>query len=164
MREILFKAKRIDNGEWIEGSLITGVFFRLGQGIPYIFCPDEADYDCFEDFSEENGIFEVDPATICQYTGLTDKNSNKIWENDIVQCVSKEVVISGGPYSTGYRFGDKLKVKCLKSGFTLSTLTNNSEVPNVCGNVKNYEFWNIQRFLKVIGNIFDNPELLKESE
>lgn len=62
----LYKAKRVDNGEWIIGSLITGVFHRSGQDIPYILCPDQADYDCFEDFSEGNGIFEVDPATLCR--------------------------------------------------------------------------------------------------
>lgn len=46
----------------------------------------------------------------------------------------------------------------------LPSLKNNSETPNIVGNVKNYEFWDIQRFLKVIGNIFDNPELLENKE
>ena len=154
MREILFKAKRIDNGEWVEG------YYTFINNIHYIYTG-----------SLRNGglyvvaeCFEINPETVCQYTGLTDKNGKRIWENDIVECVNKNVVISGGPYHSGYRFGDKLKVKCLDSGFTLLALTNNSEIPNTCGNVKNYEFWNMQHFLKVIGNIFDNPELLGESE
>nr|DAE79083.1 MAG TPA: YopX protein [Caudoviricetes sp.] len=82
----LFKAKKTDSEEWVIGNLITNVFFRLGQSIPYILCPDKAEYDCFEDFTEENGIFEVRPDTICQCTGLKDKNGKLIWENDIVVC------------------------------------------------------------------------------
>lgn len=82
----LFKAKKTDSEEWVIGNLITNVFFRLGQSIPYILCPDKAEYDCFEDFTEENGIFEVRPDTICQCTGLKDENGKLIWENDIVVC------------------------------------------------------------------------------
>ena len=70
----IYKAKRTDNGEWVIGNLITNVFFRLGQSIPYILCPDKAKYDCFEDFTEGNGIFEVRPDTICRCTGSKDKN------------------------------------------------------------------------------------------
>ena len=82
----IYKAKRVDNGEWVIGNLITNVFFRLGQSIPYILCPDKAEYDCFEDFTEGNGIFEVQPDTICRCTGSKDKNGKLIWENDILMC------------------------------------------------------------------------------
>lgn len=152
MREILFKAKRIDNGEWIEGSLITGVFFRLGQDIPYIFCPDEADYDCFEDFSEENGIFEVDPATICQYTGLTDKNGKRIWENDIVNCIEKR----GAAFFHCVVAWNRVKARFDVNTFDCNFPMTLDPIPNdIAINGLDYE---------VIGNIFDNSELLKESE
>lgn len=138
----LFKAKRLDNGEWVVGNLITNVFFRLGQSIPYILCPDKADYDCFEDFSEENGIFEVRPSTICQCTGLKDKNGKLIWENDIIKAQAGIA-----------------KVVWDKSGWRIEWIKSNIWR-------KDLFYWaveDIQR-VEVIGNIFDNPELLESKE
>lgn len=83
----LFKGKRLDNGQWAIGSLLSGVFFKNSGGdIPYILCPEQAEYyDCFEHLEEGNGLFAVDPATICQCTGLKDKNGTLIWENDVLR-------------------------------------------------------------------------------
>lgn len=137
----LFKAKRIDNGEWVIGNLITNVFFRLGQSIPYILCPDKAEYDCFEDFTEENGIFEVRPDTICQCTGLKDKNGKLIWENDIVVCrdfTEEKYVIAWKQDEACFEYQQ----------YSCSIM--NFEQLSGCE-------------IEVIGNIFDNKELL-ESE
>ncbi len=85
--EILFRGKWIDNGEWIRGDLITTPFIRniTQQNIIYILDVTKADYDCFEDLVEDNGIFEVDPETVCQYTGKADCNDVPIWEEDYVK-------------------------------------------------------------------------------
>ena len=67
----LSKAKRIDNGEWVEGYLIFSF-----TGIPYIV----QEYDHILEVMQ---MYEVDISTICQCTGLKDKNDKLIWENDI---------------------------------------------------------------------------------
>lgn len=78
MREILFKAKRKDNGEWVEG------YYRripcMGMLEHYIMPRNP---------KNRMEQYAIDPDTLCQYTGLTDKNGRKIWENDIVQAWSE---------------------------------------------------------------------------
>ena len=153
----LFKAKRADNGEWVIGNLITNVFFRLGQSIPYILCPDKAEYDCFEDFTEENGIFEVRPDTICQCTGLRDKNGKLIWEGDIILFQRDNDDCPFPDKDTKKRLG-KVFYKDFRTTFAI-------EMGKSRSGSLNDDLWKYVQNgnrVEVIGNIFDNPELIKE--
>lgn len=130
MREILFKAKRLDNGEWVEGDLIHSW-----------------DEDNRVAISNSSNLYEVIPYTICQYTGLTDKNGNKIWENDVCYYDDMDVCVARfGEYdnNTGHKH----------VGFYTAWRKYKYMFRSDIG------FWVKERELEVIGNIFDNPELM----
>ena len=129
-REILFKAKRKDNGEWVEGNLITNERNENQKYIGYIF--DERN-GIIEDFD----LIEVIPDTLCQHTGLTDKNGKRIWENDILEL----------PGEDGY-------FVCEWEEDTARFVMNGDEIIVDFDN-----YWGYQ--VEVIGNIFDNEELLE---
>lgn len=129
MREILFRCKRADCGEWVEGDLIQA--FRGNQLSACGIMPHTPTAYCLK----------VDPETVGQYTGLTDKNGVRIFEGDIIQSLESSVtgLVQWFPEHSAFM------VWCKSA--------------NVVGFL--YECADI---IKVIGNIHDNPELLEGGE
>lgn len=139
MREILFKAKRIDNGEWVEG------YYTEYNGKTFIGINISIYSDIFEVFYIPLiRWFEVDPKTICQFTGLCDKNGKKIWENDILMAHLDESYPEDATYET---------VEWNVAGW----------VGHETGSIgRQYlDKFDLEHF-EVVGNIFDNKELLRE--
>ena len=94
----LYRAKRIDSGEWVEGNLITDEHNPNICFIGYLFAMDESGN------VHDTDIAKVDPSTICQYTqsGICTLDDNTIWENDIVAYGEYMRVVKFGLYASGH--------------------------------------------------------------
>ena len=131
----LFKAKRVDNGEWVEGYLSYPFCTKKGNESYYFYAKDSLGFFC---------RCVVYASTICQCTGLKDKNGNLIWENDIAR-----IIFNGIEHI--YR-----------------VIWDESELDFKATNGKefyksNFEYLSCCDEVEIVGNVFDNPELL-ESE
>ena len=129
-REILFRGKRTDNGEWVQGAIL---FHDADAATVFNQHPADGSLQGFE----------VDPSTVCQWTGLKDKNGNLIWENDIVNCLAEKCC--------GYIGWNESE-----ASFCFNVLLEDGRFEEEC-------IYYYQDCIEVIGNIFDNSELL-ESE
>lgn len=145
MREILFKAKRVDNGEWVKGLLWKKKYHSNSIFI-----------SCFTDEDDREEVYRIDENTICQYTGLTDKNGRKIWEGDILSDDDMFSVVRWDEEEARFVIDDYGTKGCLMEyGFV--------ECMGEYGVVDTYgfdDFYSMKSF-EVIGNIFDNKELLE---
>lgn len=126
MREILFKAKRRDIGKWVKGyyTCLHGI---NGARDSHFIIDEHGEYNL------------IDPDTVCQYIGLTDRNNTKIFENDIV------------------KYDDALHKVVFENRFGNAYF-------GIVMNDRN-EVWNFSPLapadkMLVVGNIFDNPELI----
>ena len=127
MREILFRGKRVDNGEWAYGDLLH--------------CDDET--EIYSESVGKNGGYVV-PETVGEYTGLTDKNGTRVFEGDIIDVA----------YNPNYGGVAKERIGTFKVGF--------EDGRYVYEDGEGYFLFTESDEIIVIGNIHDNPELLKE--
>ena len=85
-----------------------------------------------------------------------------LFVGDIVCWNRNDITLTDGYFGT-YQYKDILYIAKLKSGYTLlSPVDNSPNMPNANGKIGNYQLWNMHRFLRKIGNIFENPELLEK--
>ena len=123
MREILFRGKRLDNGEWVEGFYNHLPCGRFGA--------DEHMIQTVLENGKIGMLHDIDPCTAGQYTGLKDKNGERIWEGDILS------LRTGRPHVVRFKNG--------------AFILEDSSIP-ISFAIK----------FEIIGNVHDNPELLKE--
>lgn len=141
MREIIFRGKRTDTGEWVYGDLIEN------QGRYYIY---HATSDTTLE-NEDNSIIvlaeEVDPDTVGQYTGMKDRNGKEIYEGDIVKTPLLDPIF-GDVLSDAF---DNVAISFHNGSFVVAYYN---------GRHKIY-LQDLYDEIEVIGNIHDNPELLE---
>ena len=133
MREILFRGKSVDYGEWVEG-------FYSGESCKAPWSPATKEANIIQQGTLY--WYEIIPETVGQYTSLTDKNGTKIFEGDIVTT----------------KYGRLCEVRWLVTPrsqcWDLFPIEDRHKVPD------EYDLW-IPKNLEVIGNIYDNPELME---
>lgn len=170
MREILFRGKQLDNGDWVEGYYTELPCGSLGATIfsndDELICEDTKSYIIkvftkqHTNYSNSNPLqviecekYEVIPETIVDFTGLCDKHGNKIFEGDILETAGPDGadyqdVVHFGHFNDDDNHGNEYIGFYVKSGnYTTSLLEMPLGKHNYC---------------YVIGNIYDNPELLED--
>lgn len=145
MREVLCKARLKDVEQWIEGFYCSMKETTYCCAEDYKRCPVPLHHliavDTMTDWGLPNKLrlYEIDPETLCEYTGLSDKNNKKIFENDIVKHGDTISVVRYGKFTKG----DSSSVY----GWYFTN-----------GDIKEYESY------EIIGNRYDNPELLERNK
>lgn len=149
MREILFRGKRVDNGEWIEGNLFV-------PDIPY--APTQI---CFGT-NVVRISYDINPSTVGQYTGLLDKNGKKIFEGDIIRYTRTNMYAP----SCSFHKQDLVSIHLVLwdssvSAFVQQHYSLNEKRIVGKGSAVLYDDRAKENIVEIIGNIHDNPELLK---
>lgn len=143
MREILFRGKRLDNGEWAFGDLL-----HLPNGDVVIL--------------SNKGYVKVIPETVGQFTGLTDKNGKKIFEGDIIKAYFQPQNFKNPPYAIGSVIFENGTFKVVVNVSKNSIEYKVFEKENIAAYSIEHNFLDRYYVLEAIGNIHDNPELFGE--
>lgn len=166
MREILFRGKRTDNGEWVDGFIVASRENTYPNGFEMITV-DGINYDELDSYIPDFISYAVDPSTIGQYTGLKDKNDKMIWEGDIVRYTfdspdDPTATKNGLKVRTGRIFWSDWRASfAVTAGRNGSASLNNDVACYVRGR-QVYEYVRGANTVEVIGNVHDNPELLEK--
>lgn len=159
MREVLFRGKRLDNGDWVDGYLyeheppLVGIVSEKDE-------PEASKWFIartgFADWNMPRPVelVEVDPSTVCQYTGLKDKNGERIFEGDMIKPFDDEI--------------DKMVVEFHYGQFLLCLYGERGYLAEYGweeeGNYGCFESEPLSSYgdgIEIIGNIHDNPEFMK---
>ena len=149
MREILFRGKRMNNGEWAEGYLYEHEPALVGI-VSENDVPESSKWFIartgFADWNMPRPVefVEVDPSTVCQYTGLKDKHGKQIWEGDVLR----------SRYDDLYPDDESIEVvKWFRNGWHIQQGEYTPDAMDGDG---------VMPYSEVIGNVHDNPELLEK--
>lgn len=144
-REILFRGKRLDNGEWVYG------FYSNAKG----------ENGRFHYIQDENSFVKVDPSTVGQYTGITDKNDKKIFEGDIVAFTFHSDLAEHARLEERPEITEDHVILFRDGAFWMKRIVvPDSLTAKIYGTITLLEsLW--KHRVEVIGNIHDNPDLLK---
>ena len=144
MREILFRGKRTINGDWVYGDFMRGNERKSLRDSIFVY---DSETQSFNDY-------EINPSTLGQYTGLTDKNGKRIFEGDILH-IAKNADGLGGYYQPPLDYHVNVVVKWDLCAWMWETLCEDKRYISFPDAWCHYE-------CEVIGNIHDNPDLLEK--
>lgn len=141
-RQIKFRGKRVDNGEWVYGGI-------------QIQHPHLQDHYIIDSDGYRQRVI---PETVGQFTGLLAKDGREVYEDDVVETDGS---MSFSNYDSGE--GSRRLIYVQRTGFVGVRIGCEFDKDNPSSSHvwSNYQIWNIHRSLKVVGNVHDNPDIIK---